>query len=236
MEKKELIREGKVKKVYATDHPDQIIVCYEDKATAGDGDKVGSIANKGAINNKMTNILFRLLEQAGVHTDFIEELNDQEVLVRKAEMYPLEVIVRNIAAGHFCLRYGVEKGMKFDQPTFEFSLKNDELHDPLINDSHLVALKMAKQEDLDAIRESALKVNDVLKEYFAKLGIILVDFKLEYGLDSDGKVMLCDEISPDSCRFWDAKTGESLDKDRFRQDLGGVDEAYEEMFRRVTEK
>ena len=211
MEKKELIKEGKVKKVYATEDPDQIIVSYEDKATAGDGEKEGIIQNKGSINNKMTNILYQLLEKAGVHTDL------------------------NIAAGHFCSRYGVEKGLRFETPTFEYSLKNDELHDPLINDTHLVALKMATQDQLDAIRESALKVNEILVEYFKKLGIDLVDFKLEYGVDSDGKVMLCDEISPDTCRFWDAKTGESLDKDRFRQDMGGVEDAYEEMLRRVTD-
>ncbi|MDD7384890.1 MAG: phosphoribosylaminoimidazolesuccinocarboxamide synthase [Actinomycetaceae bacterium] len=233
VEKAEELYEGKAKKVFTTSDPELLIVSYKDDATAGDGEKKGTIVGKGAINNRMTNYLMQVLEQAGIPTDYVEELNDRETVVKKVTIFPLEVIVRNISAGHFASNFGVEEGIVFDQPTFEYSLKNDDLHDPLINDSHIVALKLAKQEDLDRIRELTLKVNDILKEFFAKLNVTLVDFKLEFGRTSDGTIILADEISPDTARFWDATTGEKLDKDRFRRDMGGVEDAYNEMMHRV---
>ncbi|MCD7859568.1 MAG: phosphoribosylaminoimidazolesuccinocarboxamide synthase [Firmicutes bacterium] len=233
MEKRELLYEGKAKKVYATDDPAFVIVSYKDDATALDGLKKGSILGKGAINNRMTNRLMQLLGEQGIPTHFVRELSDRETVVRKVRIVPLEVIVRNISAGHFASRYGVAEGMVFDEPTLEFSYKNDDLHDPLLNDSHALALKLATREEIDWIRACALRVNELLKAYFLERNIRLVDFKLEFGKTADGTLVLADEISPDTCRFWDATTGEKLDKDRFRRDMGGVEEAYSEMSKRV---
>ena len=233
MEKLEQMYEGKAKKVFATDKKDKVIVSYKDDATAGDGAKRGTIVGKGAINNRMTNFLMQLLEKQGVPTHFVEELDDRNTVVKKVEIVPLEVIIRNISAGSFANRYGVEEGIVFDEPTLEFSLKNDDLHDPLINRYHVLALKLATKEELDRISEMAFKVNEVLKAYFLKLNVKLVDFKLEFGRTQDGSIVLADEISPDTCRFWDADTNEKLDKDRFRRDMGGVEDAYKEMMHRV---
>lgn len=233
MEKLEQMYEGKAKKVFATDEKDKVIVSYKDDATAGDGAKRGTIVGKGAINNRMTNFLMQLLEKQGVPTHFVEELDDRNTVVKKVEIVPLEVIIRNISAGSFAKRYGVEEGIVFDEPTLEFSLKNDDLHDPLINRYHVLALKLATKEELDRISEMAFKVNEVLKAYFLKLNVKLVDFKLEFGRTKDGAIVLADEISPDTCRFWDADTNEKLDKDRFRRDMGGVEDAYKEMMHRV---
>ena len=231
--KKEQLYEGKAKKVYATEDPDLVIVSYKDDATALDGLKKGTISGKGAINNRMSNYLMQLLEKEGIPTHFVEELNDRETVVKRVSIVPLEVIVRNVSAGHFAQRYGVEEGIVFDEPTFEFSYKNDDLHDPLLNDSHALALKLATKEEIDTIRAMALKVNEILKAFFLGLNVRLVDFKLEFGRLADGSLVLADEISPDTCRFWDATTGEKLDKDRFRRDLGGIEDAYNEMMRRV---
>ncbi|MFR9280250.1 phosphoribosylaminoimidazolesuccinocarboxamide synthase [Levyella massiliensis] len=233
MEKLEQMYEGKAKKVFATDEKDKVIVSYKDDATAGDGAKRGTIVGKGAINNRMTNFLMQLLEKQGVPTHFVEELDDRNTVVKKVEIVPLEVIIRNISAGSFAKRYGVEEGIVFDEPTLEFSLKNDDLHDPLINRYHVLALKLATKDELDRISEMAFKVNEVLKAYFLKLNVKLVDFKLEFGRTQDGSIVLADEISPDTCRFWDADTNEKLDKDRFRRDMGGVEDAYKEMMHRV---
>ena len=233
MEKTTQLYEGKAKKVFATEDPAYVIVSYKDDATALDGLKKGTIAGKGAINNRMSNYLMQLLEKEGVPTHFVEELNDRETVVRKVSIVPLEVIIRNISAGSFAKRYGVEEGIVFAEPTIEFSYKNDELHDPLINQYHALALGLATKEEIQTIVTMAFKVNQVLKDYFLKLGVRLVDFKLEFGRLPDGKIVLADEISPDTCRFWDAKTGEKLDKDRFRRDMGGVEDAYREMMHRV---
>ena len=233
MEKAAQLYEGKAKKVFATADPNYVIVSYKDDATALDGLKKGSIAGKGAINNRMTNFLMQLLEKQGVPTHFVRELNDRETVVKKVSIVPLEVIVRNISAGHFAQRYGVKEGIVFAEPTVEFSYKNDDLHDPLLNDSHALALGLATKEEIAQIKSMALKVNETLKAYFASIGVKLVDFKLEFGRLSDGSLVLADEISPDTCRFWDAKTNEKLDKDRFRRDMGGVEDAYQEMMRRV---
>ena len=233
MEKTTQLYEGKAKKVFATEDPAYVIVSYKDDATALDGLKKGTIAGKGAINNRMSNYLMQLLEKEGVPTHFVEELNDRETVVRKVSIVPLEVIIRNISAGSFAKRYGVEEGIVFAEPTIEFSYKNDDLHDPLINQYHALALGLATKEEIQTIETMAFKVNQVLKDYFLKLGVRLVDFKLEFGRLPDGKIVLADEISPDTRRFWDAKTGEKLDKDRFRRDMGGVEDAYREMMHRV---
>ena len=233
MEKTTQLYEGKAKKVYATENPDYVIVSYKDDATALDGLKKGTITGKGVINNRMSNFLCKLLEKHGVPTHYVEELNDRETVVKKVSIVPLEVIIRNISAGSFAKRYGVEEGIVFDSPTIEFSYKNDELHDPLINEYHALALKLATKEEIDKIKEMAFKINDVLKEYFLSLNVKLVDFKLELGRLNDGSIVLADEISPDTCRFWDADTNEKLDKDRFRRDMGGVEDAYNEMMKRV---
>ena len=236
MEKKALLYEGKAKKVFSTENPSMVIVSYKDDATAFDGQKKGTVAGKGAVNNKMTNFLFKMLEERGVKTHLVEELSDRETLVKKVEIVPLEVIVRNVAAGSFSKRYGVEEGRVFKSPTVEFSYKNDDLHDPLINEYHALALELATREEIDEITKTALKINEILKEYFISLNVKLIDFKLEFGRLADGQIVLADEISPDTCRFWDAETNEKLDKDRFRRDLGGVEEAYGEMLRRVFGK
>ncbi len=233
MEKREQLYEGKAKKVFATDEEGYVIVSYKDDATALDGQKRGTIVGKGAINNRMTNFLMQLLAENGVPTHFVRELSERETVVRKVQIVPLEVIIRNISAGSFAKRYGVEEGIVFDEPTIEFSYKNDELHDPLINSYHALALKLATKEEIERIKFLAFTVNRILKEYFLSLSVKLVDFKLEFGRLADGTIVLADEISPDTCRFWDAKTNEKLDKDRFRRDMGGIEEAYKEMMKRV---
>ena len=233
MNKIEQLYEGKAKKVYSTEDPNVVIVSYKDDATAFDGLKKGTITGKGASNNCRTNNLMRRLEAAGIPTHYVEELNDRETAVKKVSIVPLEVIIRNISAGSFAKRYGVEEGIVFDAPTIEFSYKNDDLGDPLINDYHALALKLATQEEIDLIKKYAFAVNDHLKQYMKAIGIDLVDFKLEFGKTADGQIVLADEISPDTCRLWDEKTHEKLDKDRFRRDLGGAEEAYEEVMRRL---
>ncbi len=225
MKKAEQLYEGKAKKVYATDDPALVIVSYKDDATALDGLKKGTIVGKGVVNNRMSDFLFGLLEKNGVPTHFVRELNDREALVKKVSIVPLEVIIRNISAGSFAKRYGVEEGIVFAEPTIEFSYKNDELHDPLINSYHALALGLATREEIETIKTLAFRVNEILKAYFLSLNVRLVDFKLEFGRLPDGTIVLADEISPDTCRFWDAKTGEKLDKDRFRRDMGGVEDA-----------
>ena len=233
MEKTVQLYEGKAKKVYATTDENLVIVDYKDDATAFNGLKKGTIAGKGVINNRVTNYLMQLLEKEGVPTHFVKELSDRETVVKKVSIVPLEVIIRNISAGSFAKRYGVEEGIVFDEPTIEFSYKNDDLGDPLINFYHALALKLATKEEIETIKTLAFKVNEVLKKYFLGLGIELVDFKLEFGRTHDGKIVLADEISPDTCRFWDSKTHEKLDKDRFRRDLGHVEDAYIEIRKRL---
>ena len=233
MNKLQQLYEGKAKKVYATSDENLYIVSYKDDATAFNGLKKGTIAGKGAINNRMSNLLMQMLEKQGVPTHFVQELNDRETLVKKVSIVPLEVIIRNISAGSFAKRYGVPEGIVFDAPTIEFSYKNDELGDPLLNHWHALALKLATAEEIDLIEKYAFRVNELLKAYFLKLNITLVDFKLEFGRLPDGTIVLADEISPDTCRFWDKDTGEKLDKDRFRRDLGGVEDAYNEVMRRL---
>ncbi len=233
MEKKQQLYEGKAKKVYATSDPDLVIVDYKDDATAGNGAKKGTIAGKGVINNRMSNFLMQILAKEGVKSHFVEELSERETLVKKVKILPLEVIIRNISAGSFAKRYGVQEGIVFAEPTIEFSYKNDELGDPLLNDYHAVALGLATWDEIATVKNMAFKVNEVLKAYFKKLNVTLVDFKIELGKTSQGEIVLADEISPDTCRFWDSTTGEKLDKDRFRRDMGGVEDAYQEMMRRV---
>ena len=233
MEKREQLYEGKAKKVFATDDPEKYIVSYKDDATAFNGLKKGTIAGKGSINNQMTNFLMQQLEKEGVPTHFVEELSDRETVVKKVTIVPLEVIVRNISAGSFAKRYGVEEGIVFDEPTIEFSYKNDELGDPLMNAYHAIALKLATREEIERIKELAFKVNAFLKAFMKARNVDLVDFKLEFGRLSDGTIVLADEISPDTCRFWDSTTHEKLDKDRFRRDLGNVEDAYQEMMKRL---
>ena len=234
MQKGAMIYEGKAKKVYATDDAELYIVSYKDDATAFNGLKKGTISGKGVINNRMSNLLMQMLEKSGVPTHYVEELNERETLVKKVSIVPIEVIIRNISAGSFAKRYGVEEGIVFDSPTIEFSYKNDDLGDPLFNSYHALALKVATKEEIETIKELAFKINDLLKDYFKKLNIDLVDFKLEFGRLSDGTIVLADEISPDTCRLWDSDTHEKLDKDRFRRDMGGVEEAYQEIMHRLT--
>ena len=233
MEKREQLYEGKAKKVYATDDPDLVIVSYKDDATALDGLKKGTIVGKGVINNQMTNRLMARMEKAGIPTHFVRELSERETLVRRVSIVPLEVIVRNLSAGHFASRYGVKEGIVFPEPTIEFSYKNDELHDPLLNAYHAVALGLASWKEIELIKRYAFAVNTALKAFWADCGVTLVDFKLEFGKTTRGQIVLADEISPDTCRLWDAKTGEKLDKDRFRRDMGGVEDAYAEVMRRL---
>ena len=236
MEKKEQLYEGKAKKVFATEDPQLLIVQYKDDATAFNGLKKGTIVGKGIINNQMSNRLMAMLESEGVPTHFVQELSQRETLVKKVSIVPLEVIVRNIAAGSFSKRYGVEEGVVFDQPTIEFSYKNDALGDPLLNTKHALSLKVATPEEIETIERYSLKINEVLKSCWLSCGVILVDFKLEFGRLADGTIVLADEISPDTCRLWDSKTHEKLDKDRFRRDLGGVEEAYAEIMKRLETK
>ena len=236
MKKLEQLYEGKAKKVFKTDDENLYIVDYKDDATAFNGEKKGTIAGKGVINNVMSNHMFQLLEKQGVPTHFVEQLSERETVVKKVSIVPLEVIIRNISAGSFAKRYGVNEGIVFDQPTIEFSYKNDDLGDPLINDYHAMALKLATADEIETIKKMAFKVNEVMKAYFDTLNVTLVDFKLEFGKTAQGTIILADEISPDTCRLWDKDTGEKLDKDRFRRDLGNVEEAYQEILRRLTGK
>lgn len=233
MKKCDMLYEGKAKKVYATEDPELYIVDYKDDATAFNGLKKGTILGKGAINNRVTNHLMKMLETKGIPTHFVEELSDRETVVKKVHIVPLEVIIRNIAAGSFSKRFGVEEGTVLKQPSLEYSYKDDALGDPMINDYHILALGLATREELATIAGYAFKVNEVLKKYLLNFDIELVDFKLEFGKLSDGTIVLADEISPDTCRFWDVKTHEKLDKDRFRRNLGGEVEAYQEIMRRL---
>ena len=233
MEKRELLYEGKAKKVFATDDPQVVLVSYKDDATAFNGLKKGTISGKGAINNRVTNYMMELLEKDGVKTHLVRELSNRETLVKKVSIIPLEVIIRNISAGSFSKRYGVEEGIVFSRPTIEFSYKNDDLGDPLINSYHAQALGIATSEEIETVKSMAFKVNDVMKAFFKNLNVDLVDFKLEFGKTADGEIVLADEISPDTCRFWDSETHEKLDKDRFRRDMGNVEDAYKEMMKRI---
>ena len=235
MQKLEQVYEGKAKKVYKTDDPELYIVDYKDDATAFNGLKKGTIAGKGIINNQMSNRLMQMIERKGVPTHYVKELSERETLVKKGSIVPLEVIVRNIAAGSFSKRYGVDEGMVFEEPVIEFSYKNDALGDPLLNTDHALALKVATRAEIDTIKTYALQVNSILKAFWAECGVTLVDFKLEFGKTADGSIILADEISPDTCRLWDSATGEKLDKDRFRRDLGGVEEAYAEIMKRLVD-
>ena len=232
MEKKELLYEGKAKKVYTTENPDVLIVDYKDDATAFNGVKKGTIVGKGVVNNRMTNHIFKMLEEKGIPTHFIEELSERETAVKKVEIVPLEVIVRNVAAGSFSKKLGIEEGFRLLSPTLEFSYKNDELGDPMINDYYAVAIGAATREEIDKITELVFKINEILVDYFKSVKVDLIDFKVEFGRYK-GQIILADEISPDTCRFWDSETHEKLDKDRFRRDLGHVEEAYEEIYRRI---
>ncbi len=232
MKKLEQLYEGKAKKVFKTDDPKCLIVDYKDDATAFNGEKKGQIVGKGVVNNTMTNIILQLLEQKGVPTHYIEQISDRETIVKAVKILPLEVITRNISAGSFAKRYGVEEGIVFDKPTFELSYKNDDLGDPLMCESHALALKLVTEEQLAKVKEYTAVVNETLKEFFLDKGLKLVDFKIEFGL-YDGEVILADEISPDTCRLWDVETNEKMDKDRFRRDLGKIEETYAEVLRRV---
>lgn len=235
MIRKEQLYEGKAKKVYATENPELLIVSYKDDATAFNGLKKGTIPGKGVINNRMSNLLMQRLEKAGIPTHFVRQLSDRETLVKRVSIVPLEVIIRNIAAGSFSKRYGVDEGFVFETPTIEFSYKNDELGDPLLNEYHAIAMKLATREEIDTIKRYAFGVNEQLKAFWVECGVTLVDFKLEFGRLPDGSIVLADEISPDTCRLWDSITHEKLDKDRFRRDLGGVENAYAEVMKRLTE-
>lgn len=232
MEKLELLYEGKAKKVWTTADEDMLIVDYKDDATAFNGEKKGTIVGKGVVNNRMTNHVFKILETKGIPTHYVEELSDRETVVKKVEIVPLEVIIRNVAAGSFSKKLGIEEGRQLLAPTLEFSYKDDALGDPMINDYFAIAIGAATREEIDKITEYAFKVNEVLKEYFLGAGMELIDFKIEFGR-YHGQIILADEISPDTCRLWDVKTHEKLDKDRFRRDLGNVEEAYNEVFKRL---
>ncbi len=233
-EKKEQMYEGKAKKVFATDNPDLVIVDYKDDATAFNGLKKGTIAGKGVINNKMSNMMFRLMEKKGIPTHYVEEISDRETIVKKVQIVPLEVIIRNTAAGSMSKRLGIPEGTKLACPVLEFSYKNDDLGDPMINDYHALAMELATKEEIETIKNMAFAINDIMIEFFKKMNINLIDFKLEFGR-YHGEIVLADEISPDTCRFWDMTTGEKLDKDRFRRDMGGVEDAYKEVFKRLSE-
>ena len=230
---KEMLYEGKAKQVFATDDPNVVMVHYKDDATAGDGAKKGTIAGKGVVNNKLSNALMQKLESEGVKTHYIEEVNDRDTFVKKVEIVPLEVIIRNVAAGSFSKRMSVEEGTELKCPILEFSYKNDDLHDPLINHYYALALDLATQEEIDEITRVAFKVNEQLSKIMADVNIRLIDFKIEFGRTADGEIILADEISPDTCRFWDATTGEHLDKDLFRRGLGGEEGAYKEVMSRL---
>lgn len=233
MQKKDLLYEGKAKKVYNTEDPEVYIVSYKDDATAFNGLKKGTIVGKGVVNNQMSNFMFRLLEKKGVPTHYIEELNERETAVKKVTIVPLEVIVRNKAAGSLAKRLGLAEGTELKCPVLEFSYKDDDLGDPMVNDYHILAMGLATREEIDLIAEMSLKINEMMIDFFKTVNVDLIDFKLEFGKTTDGTIILADEISPDTCRFWDVNTGEKLDKDRFRRDMGGVEEAYEEMMKRL---
>ena len=232
MEIKEQLYEGKAKKVFATDDPDLCVVSYKDDATAFNGKKKGTIVGKGVVNNRMSNFMFKMLEENGIHTHYVEELNDRDTVVKKVEIVPLEVIVRNRAAGSFSKKYGVPEGSDLASPILEFDYKSDPLDDPLVNNYHILALGLATQEEIDTIASMALKIDQLMIDFFKKCNVELVDFKLEFGR-FHGEIVLADEISPDTCRFWDLDTHEKLDKDRLRRDMGGVEEAYAEMMKRI---
>lgn len=229
-----LLYEGKAKKIFSTENDNEFVVYYKDDATAFNGEKKAEISSKGILNNKISTIMFEELAKEGIESHFIKSLSDREMLVKKVEILPLEVIVRNITAGSFCKRYGVEEGMVLDTPIFEMSYKNDEFGDPLLNDDHAIALKLATKEEIDFLRSQTLKINEIMKKFFLKMDLKLVDFKLEFGKDVDGNIILADEISPDTCRLWDVNTNEKLDKDRFRRDLGDLVEGYEEVLARLN--
>ena len=229
-----LLYEGKAKQIYTTDNDNEFVVYYKDDATAFNGEKKAEIASKGILNNKISTIMFEELAREGIESHFIKSISDREMLVKKVEILPLEVIVRNITAGSFCKRYGVEEGIVLDQPIFEMSYKNDEFGDPLLNDDHAVALNLATREEIEFLRNQTLKINEIMKRFFLKMDLKLVDFKLEFGKDSDGKIILADEISPDTCRLWEVDTNEKLDKDRFRRNLGDLVQGYEEVLARMS--
>jgi phosphoribosylaminoimidazole-succinocarboxamide synthase len=233
MEKLEQLYEGKAKKVFKTDNPNEFIIEYKDDATAFNGEVKGSIGGKGVINNKMTGVVFTMLEEKGIPTHFVKILSENEQLVKAVTIFPLEVIIRNTAAGSICKRLGLEEGLKLKSPIFEFCYKNDDFGDPVINDYHAIAMELATAEEIEVIRDMTFKINEILKAYFLERGINLIDFKVEFGKTNDGQIVLADEISPDTCRFWDVETNEKLDKDRFRRNLGNIEEAYEEMLKRV---
>lgn len=233
MKKTELMYEGKAKKVFATDNDGLVIVSYKDDATAFNGLKKGTILGKGAINNRVTNHLMKMLSEKGIPTHFVEEINDRETVVKKVSIIPLEVIVRNIAAGSLSKRLGLDEGVKLSRPVLEFCYKDDALGDPMVNRYHILAMNYCTEQELDLISEYSLKINRILGDYLKDCNIELIDFKLEFGKTADGEVVLADEISPDTCRFWDTVTGEKLDKDRFRRDLGGVEDAYQEILKRL---
>ncbi|WP_419726090.1 phosphoribosylaminoimidazolesuccinocarboxamide synthase [Terrisporobacter petrolearius] len=229
-----LLYEGKAKQIFTTENENEFVVYYKDDATAFNGEKKAEIASKGILNNKISTIMFEELAKEGIESHFVKSLSDREMLVKKVEILPLEVIVRNITAGSFCKRYGVEEGIVLDTPIFEMSYKNDDFGDPLLNDDHAVALKLATREEIDFLRTQTLKINEIMKKFFLKIDLKLVDFKLEFGKDVNGKVILADEISPDTCRLWDVNTNEKLDKDRFRRDLGDLVQGYEEVLARLN--
>ncbi len=236
MEKLNQLYEGKAKKVYSTNDDNYVIVSYKDDATAFNGEKKGTILGKGVINNRLTNHFMQMLEENNIPTHFVKEISDRETIVKKVEIVPLEVIVRNVAAGSFSKRYGIEEGTILNQPSLEFSLKNDDLGDPLINTYHILSIGIATQKEIDLIEDYAFKINSLLKEYLLKFNVELIDFKLEFGKTSDNTIVLADEISPDTCRFWDVDTHEKLDKDRFRRNLGNEEHAYQEMLKRIIGK
>ncbi|MGO0883014.1 phosphoribosylaminoimidazolesuccinocarboxamide synthase [Clostridioides difficile] len=231
-----LLYEGKAKQVYSTDNENEYVVYYKDDATAFNGEKKAEISSKGILNNKISTIIFEMLKENNINTHFIKSLSDREMLVKKVEILPLEVIVRNIAAGSICKRVGLEEGVVFDEPIFEISYKNDDYGDPMLNDDYAVAMKLATREELKFLREETLKINELLEAFFLKLNLKLVDFKIEFGKDSEGNIILADEVSPDTCRLWDVNTNEKLDKDRFRKDLGDLVEGYMEVLSRMNNK
>lgn len=231
--KTEQLYEGKAKKVFATNNPDLVIVDYKDDATAFNGEKKGTIHNKGIINNRVTNHLMKKLEKVGVPTHLVEEISDRETVVKKVKIVPLEVIVRNIVAGSLAKRVGKPEGTKLGSTVLEYCYKDDALGDPMVNEYHILAMGWATKEEIDKIADYSFKVNKFLTEYLKDLNIELIDFKLEFGKTSDGEIILADEISPDTCRFWDSTTGEKLDKDRFRRNLGGEEDAYKEIMKRL---
>ena len=235
MKKLEQVYEGKAKKVFKTDDENLFIVDYKDDATAFNGLKKGTVAGKGAINNRMTNSMMQLLEQHGIPTHFVQELSERETLVKRVKIVPIEVIVRNVAAGSLAKRLGLAEGTRLKSTVLEYCYKNDELGDPMINDYHVFAMGLATKEELEKIAAYSFKINEIMTAFFKEIGVDLIDFKLEYGITNDDTLVLADEISPDTCRFWDVKTGEKLDKDRFRRDLGGVEEAYQEMMKRLSQ-